>query len=55
MVDVSTKPTSKREAEASAFVAMDPQVVRALAKNPKGIRWKSRVWPGLWRLSARRS
>jgi cyclic pyranopterin phosphate synthase len=36
MVDVSTKQTSKREAEASAFVAMNPKVLRALAKNPKG-------------------
>lgn len=36
MVDVSDKKTSKREARASAFVEMKPQVVRALAKNPKG-------------------
>jgi cyclic pyranopterin phosphate synthase len=36
MVDVSAKQTTKREAEASAFVAMNPKVVRALAKNPKG-------------------
>ncbi len=36
MVDVSEKTPAKREAEASAFVAMSPAVVRALAKNPKG-------------------
>ncbi len=36
MVDVSEKTPTKREAEASAFVAMSPSVVRALAKNPKG-------------------
>ena len=36
MVDVSNKSTTKREAEASAFVAMKPEVVAALPKNPKG-------------------
>lgn len=36
MVDVSAKKTTRREAEASAFVAMNPKVVRALATNPKG-------------------
>jgi cyclic pyranopterin phosphate synthase len=36
MVDVSAKKTTRREAEASAFVAMSPKVVRALATNPKG-------------------
>jgi cyclic pyranopterin monophosphate synthase len=36
MVDVSAKKATRREAEASAFVAMKPAVVRALAKNPKG-------------------
>ena len=36
MVDVSEKKTSKREAEASAFVEMKPEVVKALATNPKG-------------------
>jgi len=36
MVDVSAKKTTRREAEASAFVAMNPKVVRALAANPKG-------------------
>src|ERR1700741_1601065 len=36
MVDVSDKAASKREAEASAFVAMKPTVLRALPKNPKG-------------------
>lgn len=36
MVDVSAKQTTRREAEASAFVAMNPKVVRALAINPKG-------------------
>jgi len=36
MVDVSGKSASRREAEASAFVAMKPAVLAALAKNPKG-------------------
>jgi cyclic pyranopterin phosphate synthase len=36
MVDVSTKPVSRREAEASAFVAMKSAVLRALPNNPKG-------------------
>jgi len=36
MVDVSEKSANKREAQASAFVAMKPAVVRALPKNPKG-------------------
>jgi len=36
MVDVSAKSATRREAEASAFVAMKPAVVAALPKNPKG-------------------
>ncbi len=36
MVDVSGKAPTKREAEASAFVEMSPQVLRALPENPKG-------------------
>lgn len=36
MVDVSAKASTKRVAEASAFVAMSPQVLRALPQNPKG-------------------
>ena len=36
MVDVSGKSASRREAEASAFVAMKPTVLAALPKNPKG-------------------
>ncbi len=36
MVDVSTKQATVREAEASAFVAMTPAVLNALADNPKG-------------------
>jgi cyclic pyranopterin phosphate synthase len=36
MVDVSGKTATRREAEASAFVAMKPEVVAALPKNPKG-------------------
>lgn len=36
MVDVSAKRKSAREADASAFVAMQPAVLRALPKNPKG-------------------
>jgi len=36
MVDVSDKPSTRREAHASAFVALSPEVLRALPKNPKG-------------------
>lgn len=36
MVDVSDKPSTRREAEASAFVVMSPEVLRALPGNPKG-------------------
>ena len=36
MVDVSAKAATQREAEASAFVAMQPAVLKALPKNPKG-------------------
>jgi cyclic pyranopterin monophosphate synthase len=36
MVDVSGKSATKREAEASAFVAMKPAVLESLPKNPKG-------------------
>ncbi len=36
MVDVSAKSATRREAEASAFVAMKPAVLKALPKNPKG-------------------
>ena len=36
MVDVSEKRPTKRTAEASAFVAMSPKVLKALPKNPKG-------------------
>lgn len=36
MVDVSGKQVTKREAEATAFVAMKPAVVSALPSNPKG-------------------
>jgi cyclic pyranopterin phosphate synthase len=36
MVDVSRKARRAREAEASAFVAMAPEVLRALPENPKG-------------------
>lgn len=36
MVDVSGKVATKREAEASAFVAMSAAVLAALPKNPKG-------------------
>src|SRR5580700_2388119 len=36
MVDVSGKAATKREAEASAFVAMKPAVLATLPKNPKG-------------------
>lgn len=36
MVDVSAKSVTKREAEASAFVAVKPEVLAALPSNPKG-------------------
>src|ERR1700674_2650287 len=36
MVDVSAKARTAREAEASAFVRMTPEVLRALPQNPKG-------------------
>jgi len=36
MVDVSSKKETKRTAEASAFVEMRPEVLRALPDNPKG-------------------
>jgi cyclic pyranopterin phosphate synthase len=36
MVDVSGKSATKREAEASAFVAVSPAVLAALPHNPKG-------------------
>ena len=36
MVDVSAKLPAKREAAASAFVALKPEVLRALPENPKG-------------------
>jgi cyclic pyranopterin phosphate synthase len=36
MVDVSGKSATRREAEASAFVRLSGEVLRALPKNPKG-------------------
>ena len=36
MVDVSAKAATRREAEATAFVAMPPHVVKAIPRNPKG-------------------
>ncbi|HZR28856.1 MAG TPA: cyclic pyranopterin monophosphate synthase MoaC [Terriglobales bacterium] len=36
MVDISAKPATRREAEASAFVVMSPEVIKALPENPKG-------------------
>jgi cyclic pyranopterin phosphate synthase len=36
MVDVSGKTATVREAKASAFVAMNRKVIRALPRNPKG-------------------
>jgi cyclic pyranopterin phosphate synthase len=36
MVDVSRKPATRREAEATAFVQMQPAVLDALPRNPKG-------------------
>ncbi len=36
MVDVSGKALTRREAEATAFVSMKPEVLEALPRNPKG-------------------
>jgi len=36
MVDVSGKPVTRREAEATAFVVLSAEVLAALPKNPKG-------------------
>lgn len=36
MVDVTSKQATKRDAEASAFVRMTGEVLRALPNNPKG-------------------
>lgn len=36
MVDVSAKSSTRREAEASAFVVLSDAVLAALPKNPKG-------------------
>jgi cyclic pyranopterin monophosphate synthase len=36
MVDVSSKTDTRREAEASAFVSIQPDVLKAMSKNPKG-------------------
>ena len=36
MVDVSHKDVTTREAEASAFVELSPEVLKALPQNPKG-------------------
>jgi cyclic pyranopterin phosphate synthase len=36
MVDVSGKAATRRQAEASGFVAIKPEVLAALPKNPKG-------------------
>jgi cyclic pyranopterin phosphate synthase len=36
MVDVSEKAATRREAHASAFVVLSPQVLQALPQNPKG-------------------
>jgi len=53
MVDVSAKDASKREAGASAFVALKPAVLKALPKNPKGDPLEVAGWRGSWRPSAR--
>ena len=36
MVDVSAKPATRREATASAFVELSPDILAALPANPKG-------------------
>jgi cyclic pyranopterin phosphate synthase len=36
MVDVSSKPLTRRTARAQAFVRLEPEVLRELPRNPKG-------------------
>src|SRR2546430_17696547 len=36
MLAVSPKPAPRREAEASVYVVLNPAVLKALPKNPKG-------------------
>jgi molybdenum cofactor biosynthesis enzyme len=48
MVDVSGKSPTRREAEASAFVALSPEVLAALPNNPKAIRWRWPASPESW-------
>jgi len=36
MIDVSGKPASRRKAQASAFVVLQPEILEALPRNPKG-------------------
>jgi cyclic pyranopterin monophosphate synthase len=36
MVDVSAKPITRREAEASGFLSVKSEVLRSLPRNPKG-------------------
>src|SRR6202522_841727 len=36
MVDVSGKAATRREAQASAFVVINPEVLKAFPQNPKG-------------------
>jgi len=36
MIDISAKPATRREAEASALVVMSSEVIKALPENPKG-------------------
>src|SRR3954453_6445706 len=36
MVDVSGKSATRREAEATGFVAVNPEVLASLPNNPKG-------------------
>jgi cyclic pyranopterin phosphate synthase len=36
MVNVSGKAATRREAEASAFISIKPEVLQALPRNPKG-------------------
>ena len=48
MVDVSGKTASKREAEASAFVAIKPAVLAELPEILRAILWKWRESLGSW-------
>jgi cyclic pyranopterin phosphate synthase len=53
MVDVSAKPATRREAEASAFVVLSDAVLAACRKTPRATRSRSRALPAFKRPNAR--